>query len=186
MQQQIARYWARAALAPLVALATAVGGPAAHGQQDFPTRPVTVIVANAAGGGSDISMRVVQAKTSEMLGRQLIVDIRAGGNSLIGTRAVAVAPPDGYTLGITEPAFLVNPALMRDWHFDPVKDFTPVVLISVTPMILAVPAAMPVKNLQELVAYARANPGRLNYGSPGTGNAGHLAIEQMRNQFGLR
>ena len=153
--------------------------------QEFPTKPVRIIIPYAAGGGSDISTRIVQGKATELLGQALIVDNRAGGGTLIGTRMVQTAAPDGYTLGVMDPAFIINPTLVRDAGYNASKDFAPVTLISVTPLILVVPAAFPSKTVQELIDHARANPGKLNFGSPGDGSAGHLAIEQFRSVFKL-
>ena len=166
-------------------LAAAIWGGQARAE-DYPARPIRIVVPYAAGGGSDISARVLQNRMGELLKQQLIIDNRGGGGTLIGTRMVAAAPPDGYTLGVMDPAFLVNPSLSADAKYDPIKDFVAVSLISVTPMILVVPEAFPAKTLKELVDYARANPGKLDYGSPGSGSAGHLAIEQFRSAFELR
>jgi tripartite-type tricarboxylate transporter receptor subunit TctC len=169
-----------------VAIATAaLAGQDARGQE-FPAKPIRIIVSYAAGGGTDITTRVAQAKVTEMLGWRLIVDNRAGGGTLIGTRAVQTASPDGYTLGVMDPAFIINPALLSDAGYDPLKDFAPVTLIATAPLILMVPSSLPAKTVQELVDYGKANPGKLNYGSPGGGSAGHLAIEQFRTFFGLK
>ena len=154
--------------------------------QPFPTRPIRVIIPYAAGGGSDITARIVQNKAMELLGQQLIVDNRAGGGTLIGTRMVQAANADGYTVGVMDPAFIINPTLVRDAGYWALKDFAPVTLISATPLILVVHPAVPAKSVQELVDYAKANPGKLNYGSPGDGSAGHIAIEQFRAHFGLK
>ena len=154
--------------------------------QDFPNRPIRVIVPYAAGGGSDITIRIVQAKAMELLGQSLIVDNRAGGGTLIGTRMVQQAAADGYTLGVMDPAFIINPTLVKDAGYDAMKDFTPVTLITATPLILVTPPSFPPKTVQELVDYVKANPGKVNYGSPGDGSAGHLAMEQFRSFFGLR
>ncbi len=152
---------------------------------NFPTKPIRIIIPYAAGGGSDISTRIVQGKATELLGQSLIVDNRAGGGTLIGTRMVQSAAADGYTLGVMDPAFIINPTLVRDAGYNALKDFAPVTLISVTPLILAVPAAFPPKTVQELIDHAKANPGKLNFGSPGDGSAGHLAMEQFRAAFKL-
>ena len=154
--------------------------------QPFPTRPIRVIIPYAAGGGSDITARIVQNKAMELLGQQLIVDNRAGGGTLIGTRMVQAANADGYTVGVMDPAFIINPTLVRDAGYWALKDFAPITLISATPLILVVHPAVPAKSVQELVDYAKANPGKLNYGSPGDGSAGHIAIEQFRAHFGLK
>src|SRR5262249_28945214 len=154
--------------------------------QDFPARPVRIIVPYAPGGGTDITSRIVQDRTVALLGQPLVIENRAGGGTLIGTQAVANAPPDGYTLGAMDPAFVTNPQLMSDARYDPLRDFAPVTLLTVTPLILVVPPSFPARTVQELIDYARANPGKLNYGSPGSGSGGHLAIEQFRHAFGLQ
>ena len=154
--------------------------------QEFPVRPIRIIIPYAAGGGSDITTRIVQAKATELLGQQLIVDNRAGGGTLIGTRMVQAAAADGYTVGVMDPAFIVNPVLVRDAGYIALKDFTPITLITATPLILVVHPSVPAKSVQELVDHAKANPGKLNYGSPGDGSAGHLAIEQFRAHFSLK
>ncbi len=163
----------------------AAAGQAATGQ-DFPSRPIRIIIPYAAGGGSDITTRIVQAKAMELLGQLLIIDNRAGGGTLIGTRMVQSATPDGYTLGIMDPAFIINPTLVRDARYDALKDFTPVTLITATPLILVVPPVFPAKTVQELVDHVKSHPGKINFGSPGDGSAGHLAIEQFRSFFGLK
>jgi tripartite-type tricarboxylate transporter receptor subunit TctC len=162
-----------------------LAGQDARGQ-DFPNRPIRVVVPYAAGGGTDITTRTVQARAMELLGQPLIVDNRAGGGTLIGTRAVQNASPDGYTLGVMDPAFIINPTLVRDAGYNALKDFASVTLITTVPLILMIPSSIPPKTVQELVEYARANPGKLNYGSPGSGSAGHLAVEQFRSFFGLK
>lgn len=170
---------AAAIAAGAVATGTALG-------QDFPTRPIRIVVPYAAGGGSDITTRIVQNKAMELLGQSLIVDNRAGGGTLIGTRMVQVANPDGYTLGVMDPAFIINPTLVRNAGYDALKHFTPVTLLSATPLLLVVPPSFPPRTVRELVDRVKANPGKINYGSPGDGSAGHLAMEQFRNFFGLK
>jgi tripartite-type tricarboxylate transporter receptor subunit TctC len=170
----------------LIAALTTVAGTSAAFAENFPTRPIRVIVPYAAGGGSDITSRIVQEKAAAVLGQPLVIENRAGGGTLIGTQAVAGAEPDGYTLGVMDPAFVINPVLLPNVRYDPLKDFVAVTLITVTPLILVVPSSLPVHSVQELVDRAKANPGKLDYGSPGSGSGGHLAIEQFRHAFGLQ
>ncbi len=165
---------------------TAAAFAAPVAAQDFPSRPIRIIIPYAAGGGSDITTRIVQARAMELLGQSLIVDNRAGGGTLIGTRMVQAAAADGYTLGVMDPAFIINPTLVKGAGYEALKDFTPVTLITATPLILVSPPSFPPKTVQELVDYVKANAGRVNYGSPGDGSAGHLAMEQFRNFFGLK
>jgi tripartite-type tricarboxylate transporter receptor subunit TctC len=166
-------------------VATAVAGSGALAQV-FPNKPIRIIVPYAAAGGSDITTRIVQGRAMELLGQPLLVDNRAGAGTLIGTRMVQTASPDGYTLGVMDPAFIINPTLVKDAGYDVLKDFAPVTLITATPLILVVPPVFPAKTVQELVDHVKANPGKINYGSPGDGSAGHLAMEQFRSFFGLK
>jgi tripartite-type tricarboxylate transporter receptor subunit TctC len=154
--------------------------------QEFPNKPIRIVIPYAAAGGSDITTRIVQARAMEALGQSLIVDNRAGGGTLIGTRMVQAASSDGYTLGVMDPAFIINPTLVSDARYDPLKDFSPITLFSSTPLILVVPPSFPARTVQELVDHAKAHPGKVNYGSPGNGSAGHLAIEQFRSFFNLK
>jgi tripartite-type tricarboxylate transporter receptor subunit TctC len=154
--------------------------------QVYPTRPIRIIVPYAAAGGSDITMRIIQAKASEHLGQPLVVDNRPGGATLIGTRAVASATADGYTLGVMDPAFIVNPTLLSDARYDPLNDFAAVTLFTVTPLMLVVPPSSPARSVQALVDLAKTHPAKLNFGSPGDGSAGHIAMEQFRAFFGLQ
>ena len=152
--------------------------------QEFPVKPIRIIIPYAAGGGSDITTRIVQGKATELLGQSLIVDNRAGGGTLIGTRLVQTAAADGYTLGVMDPAFIINPTLVRDAGYT-LKDFVSVTLLTATPLILAATPSFAAKSVKELVDHIRASPGKFNFGSPGDGSAGHLAIEQFRSMFKL-
>jgi tripartite-type tricarboxylate transporter receptor subunit TctC len=154
--------------------------------QGYPNRPIRVIVPYGAGGGTDITLRSVQKKTEELLGQSFVIEYRAGGGTLIGTKVVESAPPDGYTLGVFDPAFIINPTISGSAKYDPLKDFVPVSLISVTPLLLAVPPGSPFHSLKELLDYAKANPGKLTYGSPGIGSGGHMAMEQFCHVFDLK
>jgi tripartite-type tricarboxylate transporter receptor subunit TctC len=153
--------------------------------QDFPNRPVRVIVPYSAGGGTDITIRTIQERASAILGQQLVIENRAGGGTLIGTKAVEKATPDGYTVGVFDPAFIINPTISST-DYDPLTGFIPVSLITVTPLILVVPSSTPFRTLKELVDYAAANPGKLTYASPGIGSGGHMAMEQFCNAFKLK
>jgi tripartite-type tricarboxylate transporter receptor subunit TctC len=154
--------------------------------QDYPNRPVRVIVPYSAGGGTDITIRTIQERASDILGQQLVIENRAGGGTLIGTKAVEKAVPDGYTVGVFDPAFIINPTISSSADYDPLTGFIPVSLISVTPLILVVPSSTPYRTLKELVDYAKANPGKLTYASPGIGSGGHMAMEQFCNTFKLK
>jgi tripartite-type tricarboxylate transporter receptor subunit TctC len=154
--------------------------------QGYPNRPIRVIVPYGAGGGTDITLRSVQKKAEEVLGQSFVIEYRAGGGTLIGTKVVESSAPDGYTIGVFDPAFIINPTISHSANYDPLKNFVPVSLISVTPLLLAVPPGSPFKSLKELLDYAKANPGKLTYGSPGIGSGGHMAMEQFCHVFRLK
>jgi tripartite-type tricarboxylate transporter receptor subunit TctC len=153
--------------------------------QDYPARPLTLIVPFAAGGGLDTSARRITAKLSPRLGQQVIVDNRVGAGGTIGSAAAAKAAPDGYTLLFVSISWSMTPALYKDLAYDPVKSFTPVIQTNRGPFVLAVQPALPVKNVKELVAYAQQNPGKLNYGSAGIGSAHHFGSEILRRVLGI-
>ena len=153
---------------------------------EYPERPVRVVVPYAAGGASDIIARMVTAHMARTLGQQLYVDNRGGGASLIGTQAVATAAADGYTIGVVDTAFVINPGLLgAKVPYDTVKDFAPVSLIARTPLVLVVPMSLPVSSVADLIALAKAKPGRLNMASAGLGTAIHLCGEQFRQEAGI-
>src|SRR3954471_22990634 len=132
--------------------------------QAYPQRPVRLIVPYAPGGGTDVFSRLLAAQMERELGQPLVIDNRAGGASVIGTRAGADAAGDGYTIGMVDSAFVTNPGLLAEkLPYDTRKDFIPVSLLSRTQLVLAVPEASPFKTAKELVDYARANPGKLTF-----------------------
>lgn len=140
----------------------------AFAQQAYPSKTIRFIVPYAPGGGTDIVARVLAQRLTEGLGQQVIVDNRGGSSGIVGTEVAARSPADGYTLlmGTTGP-FAVNPGLYPKLPYDPVRDFAPVSLISSAPHLLAVHPSLPVKSVKELIAYAKANPGRLTFSSGG-------------------
>lgn len=137
---------------------------AAHATADFPTRPIKLIVAAPAGGGTDLMARMLGEKLSARLKQSVIVENKPGGNGFIGINAVAQAKPDGYTLLATTTGFNVGPMLYKSFTLDPVSDLTPVIEVMTVPVYLVTSASAPFKSLRELVAYAKANPGKLNMG----------------------
>jgi tripartite-type tricarboxylate transporter receptor subunit TctC len=153
--------------------------------QDFPSRPVRVVVPFAAGGGADVIARIVAQKLAERTGQAFFVDNRPGAAGNIGTEIAAKAPPDGYTLLVVGPNHTTNPHLFAKLPFDPVKDFAPVSLLTSAPYILLVNPALPIRTLQDVIAQARAQPGQLAYGSAGNGTAGHLAMELIKTTAGV-
>jgi tripartite-type tricarboxylate transporter receptor subunit TctC len=137
--------------------------------QAWPSRPVTVIMPFAAGSGTDLLARALAQDLGERLGQQFVVDNRAGAGGNTGAAVVANAAPDGYTILFGTPGPLANNKLMyKNLSFDPERAFTPVVLIAKSPLIIAAKASLPVKDIKELAAYAKANPGKLNVGVPGS------------------
>jgi len=150
-------------------------------QDAYPQRPVRLIVPYAPGGGTDVFSRLLAAQMEREFGQTLVIDNRAGGASTIGTRAVADAPGDGYTIGMVDSAFVTNPGLLKDkLPYDTRKDFIPVSLLSRTQLVLAVHEFSPFKTAKDLVEYAKANPGKLTFASAGIGTGIHLAGEQFR------
>ena len=150
--------------------------------QNYPTRPVRFIVPFAPGGNTDVQGRLIAQKLSESLGQQFVIDNRGGAGGTLGVDIAAKAPPDGYTIVLASFGnVLVGPALYKHLPYDPMKDFAPVVLVSTPPGLLVVNPQVPAKNVKELIAYARANPGKLNYGSAGNGVWNHLFAELFKS-----
>lgn len=172
------------------ALAVAVGGIVGASTraraQDWPTRPVTLIMPFAAGGGTDLLSRALAEDLSERLGQQFIVDNRAGAGGNIGAGIVAKAAPDGYTILFGTPGPLANNKLLyKNLPFDPQQAFVPIVLIAKSPLVVAASLTVPVKNLEELKAYAKANPGALTVGVPGNGTLGHITSLLLQKELGI-
>jgi tripartite-type tricarboxylate transporter receptor subunit TctC len=170
----------------LLSLACAlVAAPAAQSQDAWPSRPIRIIVPLAAGGGTDVLARVIALKLSAKFGQPVTVENRTGAAGNIGAEAVFRAQPDGYTLLFTQPAPLaVNKALYGKVPFEP-EHFVPIALVSLQDIMLAVNPKVPAGNLQDLIAYAKANQGKLNYGSSGAGSAPHLAAELFKSMAGV-
>jgi tripartite-type tricarboxylate transporter receptor subunit TctC len=145
--------------------------------QEYPNAPIHIICGFAPGSTADLSARVVGAKMGQILGQQIVVESRLGAASSIAGAAVARAPKDGYTLYIGSAANLINAAMSSSLNFDFYKDFTPVVLKTSTPTVLAVTPELGVKSVKELIALAKAKPGELSFGSSGVGSSTHLALE---------
>ena len=155
------------------------------GAQGFPSKPVKIVVPTGAGGITDIIARIVAHKLTETWGQQVIVDNRPGAGGMIGSDAVAKAAPDGHTLLMVFPSHPVNPSLYAKLPYDTVKDFAPVTMVTTVTLALIVNPAVPAKSVPELVALAKAQPGKLNYGAVGTGSLGHLAAEVFKSTTGV-
>ncbi len=154
--------------------------------QDYPTKTINIVVPLSAGGGTDLLARVLATKLHERFGQPVTVENKPGAAGNIGADAVFKAPPDGYTLMFTQPAPLaVNKALYGKLTYDP-EQFVPIALVSRQDILLAVNPNVPANTLQELIAYAKANPGKLNFGSSGAGSAPHLAAELFNSMAGIR
>ncbi len=167
------------------AACAAFGSPAARAD-DFPTRPIRVVVGFGAGSGADITARVVGARMSEILGQQIVVENKTGAGSSIGADYVAHATTDGYTLFLATISQPINAAVTPHLNFDFVKDFSPIVLVSTIPNLLVVNPSLGVKNVQELIALAKAKPGGLSFGSSGVGTGTHLAAELFKVVAGVQ
>ena len=143
--------------------------------QNYPARPIRLIVPFGAGGGTDNLARIIEPHVSKALGQSIIIDNRSGGGSVIGTDAVVKSPPDGYTLVMTDSSIAVNPSLMKSMPYDTLKDLEPVTLLATAPVILVAHPKVPARTLKDFVALAKAQPGKLNYASGGNGSSTHAA-----------
>ena len=174
----------RTALAMLLAAVLGVSAPARA--EDYPTRPITLIVPYPPGGGVDAMARIVADKLSEALGQQVIVDNRGGGGGNIGTRAVAKAAPDGYTLLLGHTGTIsINPSLYANAGYEPRKDFQAVGLIASMPVALMANPSFPPKSLSELIALAKKEPGTINLGTSAIGTGSYLCAELFKAEAGV-
>jgi tripartite-type tricarboxylate transporter receptor subunit TctC len=171
--------------ARIAALAAALlAAPAAA--QDYPTRPVTLIVPFPAGGGVDVIGRIVAENMTAALGQQVIVDNRGGAAGVIGTRVAKAAAPDGYTLLMaTSGSIAINPTLYANPGYEPRKDLAPIGLISSTPIVLMAHPSAPQQTLAEVIAFAKANPGKLDIGTPPPGTSAYLGAELLKSMAGI-
>jgi tripartite-type tricarboxylate transporter receptor subunit TctC len=179
------RWLKRMAVSALGALCAtlAIGVPA----QTFPSKPIRVVVPFPAGGTTDVLARAAAQKLTETLGQPTVVDNRPGAGGNIGAELVAKSPPDGYTLLMgTVGTHAINPGLYPKLPYDHVHDFAPVILVAGVPNVLVINPALPVNTVQELIAYARANPGKLNFASSGNGTSIHLSAELFKTMAGVQ
>lgn len=174
------------ALAAILAASAALATSTARAD-DYPSRPIKLIVPYAAGGGADSVARIVAKRVSETIGQPIIIENRGGAGSIIGTEVVQKADPDGYTLLLGQSGPIsINPAIYRNLRYDPVKDFAPVTMTTAYPYVLVVNPKLPAKDLREFVALAKAKPGEFNYGTTGVGAANHLVSELFNGKAGLK
>jgi tripartite-type tricarboxylate transporter receptor subunit TctC len=175
------RQFVRLAAAALAAYAA----PRIASAQSYPERPVRIIVPYAPGGPTDVITRLVAQRLTDHVGRQFFVENMGGGGGNIGMGRAAKAAPDGYTVLVVNPSYVINPTLYDKVPYEFVKDFDPVTLMVLTTLVLAVHPSVPALTVSELVALIKANPGKYSYASPGTGTPGHLVGEQFRLSLGL-
>jgi tripartite-type tricarboxylate transporter receptor subunit TctC len=156
--------------------------PSIAGAQNYPDKPIRVIVPVPAGGTPDVVARMVAPGLSNLLGQQLVIDNRGGAGGLIGGEMAAKAVPDGYTLFFSSPGSLtILPHLQKHVNYDTLRDFAPISLVSIGPFLLITHPSVPAKTVKELLALAKAEPGKLNYASAGNGAANHLAMELFKS-----
>jgi tripartite-type tricarboxylate transporter receptor subunit TctC len=174
------------AIALSVVFSVAAGTETKSAETNWPTRPIKIIVGFAAGGSTDVTARVVAQALSERLGQQVFVENRPGAGGNIGAEAVAQAEPDGYTLLLaTNGTLAANPSLYKSLPFNVKKDFAPIALTARVPNVLVVNPSVPANNVAEFIAYAKANPGKLNFGSSGNGTSLHIAGELFNKLAGV-
>jgi tripartite-type tricarboxylate transporter receptor subunit TctC len=175
----------RSTVAAIAALILAAASPAGAADA-YPARAVRVIVPFAPGGGTDVVARILSVHLSQRLGQAFIVDNRPAGSGIIGADLVAKAQPDGHTLLFAFSSLSSSARLFAKLPYDPVGDFAPVALATTSPLVLFVHPSLPARDLREFIAYAKANPGKLNYGSSGPGSSPHLATELLMSMAGIQ
>jgi len=153
--------------------------------QTYPSRPIRMLIPFTPGGGADISGRIIGKALGERMGVQFVIDNRPGASTMIATDIVAKATPDGYTLLMSTGTHTINPSIFIKRPFDEVRDFTPIVIVSNSPNMIAVSLKAPVKSIPDFVAHAKANPGKINYGTGGHGTHQHMALELFRVLAGI-
>ena len=175
----------RALSSALVGSALALAAPTGGQAQTYPAKPVRLVLPYAPGGIIDYVGRTLAQKLSENLGQPVVAENRPGGGGVLGTDSVARSAPDGYTLVLMDPAIIINPTLQADVPYDVFRNLQTVSIISSSPEVLVISPILPVKTFPELVAYGRANPGKLNFASAGIGTTPHLAGEMFRLRTGI-
>src|SRR3981081_1776476 len=170
---------------PTMALLAALAAPFNSARADYPERQVTMIVCFPAGGGTDIAARLINTQLGEALGKPGLVEKRGGAGRNSGSTAAGSAGGDGHTLLVCSSAYVVNPSLYAQATYDPFKDFLPVMVIGASPNVFVLPAQSELKSMPELIAKAKANPGKLNWTSPGAGTTPYLAGEVLKLRTGI-
>lgn len=170
--------------ATLVLVLAAVGAQCAFAQ-NYPARPIRLVVASSPGGASDILARMLAQKLTEEFKEQIVVDNRGGASGILGTDIVAKATPDGYTLLIIQPSLTINPNVFKKLPYDVMRDFAPISLVVDAAQMLSATSALPAKSAKDLIALAKAKPGQLTFGSPGFGTSPHLTAELFKHKAGV-
>ncbi len=173
----------RRTFAAAAALALAGAMPAMA--QSYPGKSITIVVPASPGGAIDLAARLIGQKLTEAWGQPVVIDNRAGATGIIGTEFVAKSPPDGHTLALVASSHSINPSMVKKLPYDTLKSFEPVALTHVVPLVLIVSPTLPVKTVKELIAYGKANPGKLSFASSGTGGAPHFSGELFKSMTGL-
>jgi len=168
------------ALMSLILLAGATAAKA-----EYPDRPVKIVVPVAAGGGVDVMARLLAQRLGDRLHESFVVENHPGAAGIIGSKVVIASPPDGYTLLYTPSSLSLSVVVHKETPYDVTKDFTPIINVAISPYALIVNPSLPVHSLKEFIAYAKANPGKLSYSSPGVGSASHLAAEMLETMAGI-
>ncbi|MFL6573278.1 MAG: tripartite tricarboxylate transporter substrate binding protein [Burkholderiales bacterium] len=170
----------------LIGILVVVFASAASGADEYPARTVRVIVPFAPGGGTDIVARILGQQLSQKLGQSFVIENRPAGSGIVGADLVAKAPADGYTLLFAFSSLSSSAKLFSHLPYDPIRDFAPVALATTSPLLAVAPASLPAKNVAELIAHAKAHPGKLYYGSSGPGSSPHLATELFLSMTGTQ
>ncbi|KQW40648.1 tripartite tricarboxylate transporter substrate binding protein [Rhizobacter sp. Root404] len=178
--------WAHSAVMATLVAAAACVAPAAHAQQHWPDKPIRFVVPYPPGGGTDVIARIVQERFQNTLGQPIIIENRGGAAGSLGTDVVAKAPSDGYTVLFTLSSHTINPSIYPKLPFNTVKDFEPVGTVASLPQILVANNQLPVNNVAELIALAKAKPDSLSFASVGNGSPGHLAGELFKLRTGTK
>ena len=173
-------------VAALIALSLIAVLPLAKAQ-DYPTRPITIVVPYTPGGSTEILARFVGQKLEERLGKSVVIENKPGAGTMIGSNQVAKSAPDGYTLLMATPTpMAINVTLHKQLPYDPATDLVPLVMVAGAPFVLVVNPSLPVKSVQEFIAYAKEQPGQLSYGSGGPGSPHHLYAELLASMTGIK
>ena len=174
----------RAALLALT-LAALTGAPALQAQDRFPSKPMTIVVPASPGGAIDLAARLIGQRLSQLYGQPVSIDNRTGATGIVGTDLVAKAAPDGHTLALVASSHAINPGMYAKLPFDTIKSFAPVAQTHSVPLMLVVAPSLPAKTLPELIAWGKANPGKLSFASSGKGGAPHMSGELFKSMTGI-